>query len=70
MRKERRGGCGGFYNEEDVREGVGFPRAASIDGWQSSRARLGLLPELEDDLIGGPHLSVLGKEGKEIPLRG
>jgi hypothetical protein len=70
MRKERRGGCGGFYNEGDVREGVGFPRAASIDGWQSSRARLGLLPELEDDLIGGPHLSVLGKEGKEIPLRG
>jgi hypothetical protein len=33
---------------------------ASIDGQRSSRVPRGLWPELDDDLIGGVHLSASG----------
>jgi hypothetical protein len=50
-----------------VREGVGFAGEPTIDGQEDSSACPGLLPKLEDDLIGGPHLSVSGKGKRDTP---
>jgi hypothetical protein len=57
------GGGGALYCGDGMQEGVGFAGMAPIDYWQGRRARPGLLPELGDDLTGGPHLSVTGERG-------
>jgi hypothetical protein len=44
-------------------EGVGFRGWARSDGFQRRRAPRGLWPEVDDDLTGGPHLSVSRERG-------
>jgi hypothetical protein len=58
----------GFIGEGRRGEGIRVSGAGRwLSGQERNRAGAGLLPELDDDLTGGPHLSASGR-GRNVPV--
>jgi hypothetical protein len=68
-KRDAREGVSGLYMEGLAwRRGQGLARGGASGGQERNRAGAGLLPELDDDLTGRPHLSA-SVQGWNVPVR-